>query len=67
MYLALAVDGGWGTWSRWGDCICTGALAGRQLRTRSCDNPAPTAGGKPCEGWLQGERWCSTELCPGKL
>lgn len=41
----FAVDGGWGEWSSYGLCC-----KGYQSKYRSCNNPAPKAGGLPCAG-----------------
>ncbi|CAH2000601.1 unnamed protein product [Acanthoscelides obtectus] len=45
------VNGGWSPWSPWTDCRCPGATlsAGKQS-TRTCTNPPPSNGGKPCQG-----------------
>ncbi|XP_033225992.1 netrin receptor UNC5C isoform X2 [Belonocnema kinseyi] len=40
------VDGGWSRWSAWSVCgsDCT------HTRRRSCDEPSPSYGGRPCQG-----------------
>ncbi|XP_053505413.1 complement component C6 [Ictalurus furcatus] len=45
-YTSEAVDGYWSCWSSWS--ACDSNL--RKQRTRSCNNPAPQKGGKPCQG-----------------
>ena len=43
------VNGGWSEWGQWSICedICGGSVVNR---TRTCDNPAPKAGGSGCKG-----------------
>ena len=52
-YLSLhvvgPVDGRWGTWSEWSSCSST-CESGVLERTRKCDNPRPSNGGKQCRG-----------------
>ncbi|XP_062609191.1 uncharacterized protein LOC134270936 isoform X2 [Saccostrea cucullata] len=43
------VNGGWSPWTPYGECTATCGLA-FHTSTRTCDNPAPQNGGKPCEG-----------------
>ncbi|KAI9999372.1 hypothetical protein NQD34_018265 [Periophthalmus magnuspinnatus] len=45
-FTSEAVDGSWSCWGSWSSC---GASMSRR-RTRSCNNPAPLKGGKPCPG-----------------
>lgn len=61
--LACAVDGGWSDWGDWGECDkpCGG---GFQLKKRTCTNPAPSIGGKDCEGADGIQRPCNTQACP---
>ncbi|XP_072562614.1 A disintegrin and metalloproteinase with thrombospondin motifs 2-like isoform X2 [Paramormyrops kingsleyae] len=58
----LKQDGHWGAWSQFGSCSrsCGGGV---QFRTRQCDNPAPTNGGRTCFGRNYELRLCSTEEC----
>ena len=45
------VDGNWSHWSPFGPCSLTcGPGRGRQERTRKCDNPSPSEGGRKCQG-----------------
>jgi C1A family cysteine protease len=48
------VDGGWSPWSDWSEC-----QGGFQYRERTCTNPAPSDGGKPCTGPAQETRACT--------
>uniref|UniRef100_A0AAG5CQZ0 Cell adhesion molecule n=1 Tax=Anopheles atroparvus TaxID=41427 RepID=A0AAG5CQZ0_ANOAO len=43
------VDGGWTAWSSWTACSERCGF-GRRQRFRSCSNPSPRHGGRPCEG-----------------
>ncbi|XP_051533125.1 complement component C6 [Myxocyprinus asiaticus] len=45
-YTAVAVDGRWSCWSSWTSCDTTM----KRHRSRTCNNPAPQQGGRPCEG-----------------
>lgn len=55
------VDGGWSAWGPWSICI-----EGWQKRTRTCTNPPPSNGGKPCPGSNQEVQQCE-EPCKGFL
>eukprot|EP00795_Rhopilema_esculentum_P014506 gene14506-5566_t len=57
------VDGEYGPWKNFGACTksCGG---GNQTRTRPCNNPAPSHGGKECEGPASESRPCNVESCP---
>lgn len=59
----IAVDGGWGEWGEWSSCDkdCGG---GKQQRTRACDNPSPSGGGKDCDGSSTETKDCNTQHCP---
>merc|ERR1711970_1431682 len=52
---AQPVDGSWGAWSGYGECNDYQGLtvrcneAGKQIRSRSCDSPAPAHGGSRCQ------------------
>ncbi|XP_015916972.2 properdin isoform X1 [Parasteatoda tepidariorum] len=56
------VDGGWSEWSGW---TCLKELA---RRTRVCNNPLPSNGGRPCKGskieFYSREDEHYSELCP---
>ncbi|KAI0234107.1 Hemicentin-1 [Lamellibrachia satsuma] len=60
------VDGQWSSWGEWGLCLSNDCarMPGSQLRSRLCNNPAPTYGGKRCRGWSIARRDCSgRETC----
>ncbi|KAL3315722.1 hypothetical protein Ciccas_005642 [Cichlidogyrus casuarinus] len=42
-------DGQWGSWTPWSRCSTT-CGAGLRQRTKRCDSPPPSNGGKSCEG-----------------
>ena len=56
--LYLIVDGGWSEWSEWTDCSVT-CGSGVMSRKRNCDNPAPVAGGRLCEGPSKDVKSCN--------
>lgn len=53
-----AVDGNWGTWSRWSDCSRT-CGSGISSSERRCDHPGPSNGGKYCLGPRKRYRICA--------
>mmetsp|Transcript_25255 Transcript_25255/g.41092 ORF Transcript_25255/g.41092 Transcript_25255/m.41092 type:complete len:303 (+) Transcript_25255:102-1010(+) len=57
------VDGGWSPWSPWYPCSvsCGGGI---QIRVRTCTNPPPSYGGKPCCGPSVESRACNQQHCP---
>ncbi|XP_078687492.1 hemicentin-1-like isoform X2 [Branchiostoma floridae x Branchiostoma belcheri] len=57
------IDGGWSNWSVWEECSAT-CGKGVHQRTRSCNNPIPQNGGKPCTGEATQVQDCHTEPCP---
>ncbi|XP_034941233.1 netrin receptor UNC5B-a isoform X2 [Chelonus insularis] len=54
-----AVDGGWSRWSAWSVCgsDCT------HTRTRTCDEPPPSHGGRHCQGRDTAVVNCTGGLC----
>ncbi|KAL5963271.1 Hemicentin-1 [Taenia solium] len=58
------VDGVWGSWSPWSACSST-CGAGLRHRSRKCDSPPPSNGGKPCPGEAMEDVLCEDlPLCP---
>ncbi|XP_075903170.1 A disintegrin and metalloproteinase with thrombospondin motifs 3 isoform X2 [Nelusetta ayraudi] len=56
-------DGGWGSWSKLGSCSRS-CGTGVRLRTRQCNNPAPSNGGQDCPGVNYEYQLCNTDDCP---
>lgn len=54
-----AVDGRWSTWSSWSTC---GPDCSR-VRRRSCNDPPPSNGGRPCQGKDVIVESCSADRC----
>ncbi|XP_065574242.1 netrin receptor UNC5C-like isoform X2 [Artemia franciscana] len=50
--LTVVVNGGWSSWSMWSDCTPLQGTCGigTKKKGRTCTNPAPLNGGKPCPG-----------------
>ncbi|XP_062070728.1 A disintegrin and metalloproteinase with thrombospondin motifs 14 isoform X3 [Lepus europaeus] len=57
-------DGGWSSWTKFGSCSrsCGGGV---RSRSRSCDNPPPAYGGRPCSGPMFEYQVCNSQECPG--
>lgn len=53
---AGGVDGQWNCWSSWGPCV-----QGKKTRSRECNNPPPSGGGKSCIGETSESRQCGDE------
>ena len=59
------VDGSWSAWSVSSPCDVT-CGTGKRKQVRECTNPAPSGGGKNCEGSSQQNIPCNTGAnCPG--
>jgi len=56
------VNGGWGKFGPWGECSvsCGG---GTKMKTRKCDSPAPSNGGKDCKGKSVKTKRCNKKIC----
>ena len=54
VYSVLTVDGNWGEWSSWSECLCPDMKVNR---TRYCDNLPPKNDGEDCPGigWEEGD------------
>ena len=61
---SLTVNGGWNSWGSWTSCTAT-CGGGTKYRSRSCTNPSPSNGGKPCHGSSRDKPTCNTNGCPG--
>lgn len=66
----FCLDGGWSSWSAvsWAPNCSTTCGLGIQYgqRTRTCTNPSPENGGKPCSGpsTITVTRACKIKVCP---
>lgn len=66
----FCLDGGWSSWSAvsWTTNCSTTCGLGIQYgqRTRTCTNPSPENGGKPCSGpsTIIVTRACKIKVCP---
>lgn len=61
--LTVRVNGNWSKWQEWGLCSSS-CGSGFQFRFRSCDNPAPSNGGKFCPGNDVQSQLCNVQSCP---
>ena len=61
-----SVDGEWGEWSTFTKCTKT-CGDGVMKRTRKCDSPSPSDGGRTCSGSSQSTEKCNSKKCPGIL
>nr|XP_009933251.1 PREDICTED: A disintegrin and metalloproteinase with thrombospondin motifs 14 [Opisthocomus hoazin] len=57
-------DGSWSSWSKFSSCSRT-CGGGVRSRSRSCDNPPPSYGGRHCPGATYEYQVCNAEECPG--
>lgn len=61
--MLAVVDGHWSPWSEWSQCD----MECKQYRARNCSSPAPSHGGRPCEGEGVQVLSCVTGLCKGNV
>lgn len=47
LFISAIVNGAWGSWNNWAACSAT-CGGGAQVRTRECDDPAPSGSGTQC-------------------
>lgn len=57
-YTTVEVDGHWSCWSSWSPCDATL----KKHRSRTCSNPAPQRGGKPCPGLEKQVEECTISI-----
>eukprot|EP00105_Crassostrea_gigas_P019200 XP_011437616.1 PREDICTED: coadhesin [Crassostrea gigas] len=59
------VHGGWTSWTLQGRCNAPRCETGTSIRSRSCTNPRPRNGGRPCVGRSYSRETCvNDENCP---
>ena len=59
---STAIDGGISHWSDWGACNVT-CGSGIQSRSRECNSPPPSGGGRNCSDPIVDHQECSVEEC----
>lgn len=63
-FFLFKVNGNWSEWQEWEPCSRSCGV-GEQYRFRTCDNPAPSGGGKKCEGSEAEMQPCNVQSCQG--
>lgn len=58
-----SVNGQWSDWGAWSSCSQT-CDSGVSIRTRLCNNPPKSPGGKDCEGSSSETKPCLDRYCP---
>ncbi|CAB3992768.1 MAM and LDL-receptor class A domain-containing 1-like [Paramuricea clavata] len=56
------VDGHWGRWSSWSACSSS-CGSGKKQRTRKCEDPPSSNGGKKCTGVRKQDKTCLHQKC----
>ncbi|EDO49202.1 predicted protein, partial [Nematostella vectensis] len=56
------VDGGFSEWGNYTECSVT-CGGGTQMRLRTCTNPQPANGGRPCLGETTETKDCNLQPC----
>ncbi|CAH1798001.1 unnamed protein product [Owenia fusiformis] len=59
---ACPINGKWSEWTGWGKCNAACNM-GIKVRTRMCNQPAPTANGNWCEGESMERAPCEIQTC----
>ncbi|CAB3997792.1 Zinc metallo ase nas-6 [Paramuricea clavata] len=59
----VAIHGAWSTWSSWSRCSKS-CGQGYQRRNRTCNNPTPAKGGRPCPNGRMEAKRCLVTACP---
>jgi len=63
--MVYAVDGHWSSWSEWTPCSAD-CGEGLETRSRTCTDPYPQHGGRPCQGLeLESMPCIKRTNCPG--
>lgn len=66
-WFVFSVHGGWTSWTTQGRCNAPRCETGTAIRSRSCTNPRPRNGGRPCVGRSYSREGCvNDENCPSK-
>ena len=60
------INGHWAEWSSWSNCSAT-CDGGKRTRSRTCTDPAPLNGGRPCDGSADEDETCNEQACESKL
>ena len=63
MCLIFYLDGNWGPWTEYSACSTT-CGTGLQIKSRKCNDPAPSIGGLQCDGDFGDVKYCNITSCP---
>ena len=64
-FTLLLVNGHWSAWGSFGPCSRS-CGSGKQYRRRACNNPAPSSGGRTCNGPSHQSKACNIHVCEGR-